>query len=80
MAHLLIEAIIIGLVTAVVGTIVSTLFMLTSKSFSWKKYTFWPRVFLSYLVSGFLIHLLFEITGSNKWYCKHGTACRKIKL
>ena len=26
-------------------------------------------------VVGFLIHLVFEILGLNKWYCKHGAAC-----
>lgn len=24
---------------------------------------------------GFLIHLLFEVLGLNKWYCKNGAAC-----
>lgn len=26
-------------------------------------------------VVGFLIHLVFEILGLNRWYCKHGAAC-----
>jgi len=77
MAHLLVEALIIGLLTAIVGTIISTLFMLPSKSFSWKKYTFWPQVMAAYFVTGFLLHLGFEVSGSNKWYCTHGNACRK---
>ena len=26
-------------------------------------------------LTGFIGHLLFEIFGANKWYCKHGKAC-----
>jgi len=26
-------------------------------------------------MTGFIGHLLFEIFGANKWYCKHGKAC-----
>lgn len=73
---LLVEALVVGLITAIVGIIISTLFMLPSKDFSWKKYTFWPQVLLAYFVTGFLLHLGFELAGANKWYCKHGNACQ----
>jgi|LakMenEpi03Aug12_release.lakeMendotaPanAssembly.Ray.scaffolds.fasta_scaffold3330219_1 hypothetical protein len=76
MAHILIEALIIGLITAVVGFLLSTLFMLPSKSFSWKKYDFWPQVMAAFFLTGFLLHLGFELAGINKWYCKNGNACR----
>lgn len=75
MAHLLVEALIVGVISALVGIVISTLFMLPSKSFSWKKYTFWPQVMASYFVTGVLLHLAFEFSGANKWYCKHGNAC-----
>ena len=26
-------------------------------------------------LTGFIGHLLFEIAGANRWYCKHGKAC-----
>jgi len=71
------EAVLIGLVAAIVGTIISTLFMLRSKRFSWKTYDFWPRIALSYFVTGALLHLMFEATGANRWYCKHGNSCKK---
>lgn len=77
MAHVLMEAFIVGIISSIVGIIISTLFMLPSKSFSWKKYNFWPRVMISYFVTGFILHLSFERTGANKWYCKHGNACKK---
>lgn len=30
-------------------------------------------------VCGFLGHILFEIIGVNKWYCKNGIACKSIR-
>jgi len=77
MAHIFVEALVVGLVSAVVGFIISTLFMLPSKEFSFKKYNFWPQVMLSYFITGVVLHLGFEVAGANKWYCRHGNACRK---
>lgn len=73
---LLKEALLVGLVTALFGIVISTLFMLPSKNFTFKKYTFWPQVMLSFFMTGFLLHIIFEKTGANKWYCKHGNACK----
>jgi len=75
MKKLLTEALIVGVATAVLGLILSTLFMLTSKDFSFKKYHFWPQVLGAFFLTGFLIHIGCEMTGVNKWYCKHGNAC-----
>ncbi len=75
LSKLFIEALSVGLLTAIIGFIISTLFMLSSPSFSWKTYSFWPQVLLSYFLTGFLIHLLCEFLGINKWYCSNGNAC-----
>lgn len=73
---LLIEVLMVGLATAVVGFCVSTVFMyIFANNFSFKKYHFWWQVFLSYFITGCLIHLICEATGVNKWYCKNGAAC-----
>jgi nitric oxide reductase large subunit len=70
------EILMVGLATAVVGFIVSTLFMyIFANNFSVKKYHFWWQVVLSYFVTGCLIHIICEVTGVNKWYCKNGAAC-----
>jgi ABC-type antimicrobial peptide transport system permease subunit len=77
MTNLLTEALVVGLVSAIVGLIVSTLLMYAfSKDFSLKKYDFWPQVALSYFITGIVLHLGFEWVGANKWYCKHGNACK----
>jgi len=78
MANLIVEALIVGIISGIVGLIISTLFMLPSKDFSWKKYHFWPAVLLSFFTTGFLLHLGFEAAGANKWYCKHGKACQGV--
>ena len=77
---LLIEALSVGIITGFVGFLISTSLMyITSKNFSLKKYHFWFQVFFSYFITGFLIHLLFEMLGLNKWYCKYGNACQNKK-
>jgi len=71
------EVIVVGLMTALVGFIISSLMMvLLAKDFSVKKYHFWWQVFLSYFITGCLIHLLCEASGINHWYCSNGVACR----
>jgi hypothetical protein len=73
---LLFEAIVVAIVTGIVGFIISTIMMyIFDKKFNFKKYHFWPSVVLSFMLTGFLLHLGFEFTGANKWYCRHGNAC-----
>ena len=78
MKKLLRESIVIGIITSIVGIIISTLFMLPSKDFSWEKYTFYPQIIASYFLTGVIIHLGFEFSGGNKWYCENGNACKNI--
>ena len=73
---LLIEALVVGIMTAILGFIISTLFMMLNKDFSFKKYSFWWQVLGSFFVTGVIIHLVCDGTGINKWYCKNGNACK----
>ena len=77
--RLLVEALIVGLVTGLVGSVVSLGIMYVDPKFSLKKYTFWPQVFISYFLTGLLLHLLFEFAGANGWYCRNGNACKALK-
>ena len=63
------EAIVIGLITGVIGLSISTGLMLNSPDFSFSKYSFWPQVFLSFFITGSLIHLVFEYFNLNKNFC-----------
>jgi hypothetical protein len=77
--NIFLEALLVGLLTSVVGFIISTLLMFTNTNFNLKNYRFWPSVVLSYFITGFIIHLLCELTKLNKWYCMNGNACKMLK-
>jgi membrane protein DedA with SNARE-associated domain len=77
---LFIEAVCVGLLVVVVGTLVG---FILGKYFS----TNLPRICkswnknhimeISLFLTGFIAHLLCEFIGVNKWYCKNGNACKK---
>tara|TARA_B100000925_G_scaffold281214_1_gene252743 strand:+ start:1288 stop:1527 length:240 start_codon:yes stop_codon:yes gene_type:complete len=79
MKGLLIEALVVGVATVVVGSIVGLVVGkvlgsdLPSVCKDWnKKYAMEISLFLT----GAVLHLLFELVGGNKWYCKNGVACK----
>jgi hypothetical protein len=55
--RLLIEALVVGIVLAIVITLAK------------------PTSIPALILTGALIHLGFEISGANSWYCKRGFAC-----
>ena len=78
MRQLLLEAVVVGIITVIVGNIVG---FIIGKSLSvdlptvckdWNKYY---TMEISLFLTGFLIHLICEFSGINKWYCKNGFAC-----
>lgn len=69
--HYLFEAILVGLATAIVGFIISTLMMSTQKDFSVVKYHFWWQVVLSFFITGAFLHIGFELLGWNASYCEY---------
>tara|TARA_B100000131_G_C17559750_1_gene386247 strand:- start:11 stop:253 length:243 start_codon:yes stop_codon:yes gene_type:complete len=80
MVRLLVEAVAVGLILVVVGTLVSWVVGrmmgtdLPPVCKDWNKnYVMEICLFLS----GVIVHLLCEFSGLNKWYCKNGFACRR---
>lgn len=69
------EVIFVGIITAIFGFLISTGLMFFNKDFKLAEYHFWPQVMLGYFITGMIIHILFEMLGFNKWYCKNGNAC-----
>ena len=66
------EGIFVGILTIIVGISMRMLF--TKISGSWqKKYQFEILLFSI----GFILHILCEYIGINKWYCKNGNACKR---
>lgn len=76
MVHYFVEATIVGLSTLVLGLALSIGFMYTQEGFHIGKITFWPSLIATNFFIGFLIHILCEWSGINKWYCRNGHACK----
>lgn len=75
---ILIEAVVVGILTILIGYLSSFIIGYFEKvdlpdvCKSWNKnYTMEKTLFLT----GFLIHILSEVFGLNRWYCKNGVAC-----
>ena len=66
MTQILIEAVLVGIVTIILGLLLR--FLIRNN-----------EILFLFLV-GFLIHILCEITGLNLWYCKNGSACNFDKI
>ena len=82
MKQLLIEAVFVGVALIVVGSIVGGIIAyilstdLPKVCKNWNKYHVME---ISLFLSGFLLHILCEISGLNKWYCKNSYACKSLK-
>lgn len=80
MLRLLVEAIVVGILTVAVGSLVGYLLSLATTSDlpaeckNWNKYYIME---IALFLTGVIIHLGCEVTGINRWYCKNGFACRR---
>ena len=79
MIRLLVEAIVVGIGTVIVGFIVSKIVSyFASKKLpdvckEWNKHHVME---ICLFLTGFSLHLLCEAIGLNKWYCKNSYACK----
>ena len=77
MKTLLVEAGVVGIATIIVGILVAIslkqLFKL-DMPISHKNINKNNMIILLF-VTGFLIHIICEFSGLNKWYCSNGNAC-----
>ena len=79
------EAIIVGLITAIIGKLLSKILIKINKLDENKDFQIWnePRIIeISLFLTGIFIHLICECMGLNKWYCDKKTrkCVRKIAL
>lgn len=73
--HYLYEALIVGIATVLVGYPITYLIMyLRDPKF---QFNYKLLLILNFFVVGFGVHVISELTGMNKLYCKSGYACRK---
>jgi len=68
--NLIIEAIVVGLVVVMVGTLVKKYL----PNLGIEKYI--KKEYLILFIIGVVSHFGFEAAGLNHWYCKNGYACR----
>lgn len=79
MQSIITEALVVGLLTVIIGTIIGFLIAKLTKinlpdiCKDWNKYY---TMEISLFLTGVAIHLLCEYSGINKWYCKNGVACQ----
>jgi len=77
---LILEGICVGILTVIVGSVVGYILgkyfstNLPAICKSWNKNHIME---ISLFLSGFILHILCEYSGINKWYCKNGNACKK---
>ena len=76
--QLLMEAIFVGVGLTILGFLINYLYFKYIKKnmnqICREKFTNEPLIHILF-ISGFLFHLLCEITRVNQWYCKNGHAC-----
>ena len=79
-AQLLLEAIIVGISTVIVGSLIGFIVSLFIKNDLPELCKNWNKFYameITLFVAGILGHLFFEFSGANKWYCKNGFACMR---
>jgi hypothetical protein len=79
--QVLIEAFVVGLATVLVGVCVQELLKRTTLKVKCTHKCDWNKNYIreiSLFLTGFILHIAFEITGGNTWYCKSGSACKSL--
>lgn len=80
MYQILIEAVVVGIMTVIFGSIAGMIVApflkvdLPEICSTWNKFY---AMEISLFLTGVLIHLFCEYTSINKWYCKNGFACKR---
>jgi hypothetical protein len=69
----ILEGTVIGLLTFIVGYII---FNITNKNDNKKSY----NVYITFFMTGFLLHIILEIYGFNKWYCDKKDKCYMLSV
>lgn len=71
--HLLIEAIVVGVSTVVMGNIIGFISKsMIDQQVSLEKYMKWDILYTLQVIlflTGLTLHIIFEILGLNGWYC-----------
>ena len=75
---LFMEAVIVGLMVVLGGTLVGAIvgpFLRVPLPAKCKKWNTYYVMEITLFLTGVLVHLFCEFIGLNRWYCKYGAAC-----
>ena len=74
MKTLFIEAVAVGILVVIIGTIVTKVLFGNGSSKDWNKH---HTMEIALFLTGVFTHFFCEFTGINQWYCKNGNACQR---
>ena len=80
--QLLLEATIVGLATVLVGVCIQELLKRTTLKVKCETPCDWNKNYIREIglfLTGFMLHILFEMLGANSWYVKHGSAALSLR-
>lgn len=73
-SKLLIEASFVGLSIVIFGTIISYIIaMMEDKNTKFLKNI---SMYIALFLIGFILHIIYDIAGLNRWYCKNCAGCK----
>lgn len=70
------ELIAVGLAVTVVGLVITWIVMQFTKSEKPPGKEHWGYCALIFFLTGVVVHIAYEVSGGNAWYCKNGNACK----
>ena len=80
--QLIIEATIVGLATILVGVCVQELLKKTTLKVQCESPCDWNKNYIREIglfITGFMLHIIFEMMGANSWYVKNGSAALSLR-
>ena len=76
MINLIVQAIIVGLITLLIGNIILNLSINKVNKEDIKQY----KIKYSFFITGFILHLGLEVFGFNRWYCNKESITKICRL
>jgi hypothetical protein len=80
--QLILEATIVGLATVLIGVCIQELLKRTTLKVKCEQPCEWNKHNIREIglfLTGFMIHILFELLGANNWYVKYGSAALSMR-
>lgn len=72
--HIIIEGCVVGMATVILGTVISLIYAKLENN----NHKFLNNIgmYICLFLTGFILHIGWDLVGLNKWYCKHCAGCK----